>query len=143
MTRKIFCSILICYFILISYWMLFGFGRSVGSVYMYNLEPFLTIKHFLNFSQLNIKTWVINLIGNIGVFIPFGFLIPMIYKLSYFKGVGVFLFGLTFLEVTQLITKRGSFDVDDFILNSLGFTLGYVIFKIMDKYVKSRENDFI
>ncbi|MTI67990.1 MAG: VanZ family protein [Firmicutes bacterium] len=138
MKRKTIFLILIGYFILLSYWMLFGFGRSVGSVYMYNLVPLSTIKHFLKFNQLNIKVWAINLIGNIGIFIPFGFLIPMTKKSSFYKALGVFIIGLTFLEVTQLITKRGSFDIDDFILNSLGFSLGYVTFRILAMCIKLR-----
>lgn len=138
MSRKVSCLILIGYVSLLSYWMLFGFGRRVGLVYMYNLELFATIKHFFNFSRLNTYVWVINLVGNIGVFIPFGFLIPIIYKPYYFKGLSIFLIGVTFLEVLQLITRRGSFDVDDFILNALGFTLGYVVFRILAKWGKQR-----
>lgn len=136
MTRKIFRLILFGYFILLSYWMLFGFSRSSGSVYMYNLEPFSTIKLFLNFSQINIRVSVINLIGNIGMFIPFGFLIPLTWKLSYIKSIGIFIIGLTFLEVAQLITKRGSFDIDDFILNSIGFTIGYLTLKVIKPYIR-------
>jgi len=123
--------------------MLFGFGRSAGLIYMYNLEPFSTIKHFLNFNKFNRNVWVINLIGNIGVFIPFGFLIPIACKLSYLKSIGLFLIGLIFLEVSQLITRRGSFDVDDFILNSFGFTLGYIVFKIMTIWFNSRREGII
>ncbi|KUO53634.1 MAG: antibiotic resistance protein VanZ [Desulfitibacter sp. BRH_c19] len=141
--RKTFFLVLIAYFMLLGYWMLFGFGRIAGSMYMYNLEPFSTIKHFLNFNKLNKNVWVINLIGNIGVFIPFGFLIPLALKLSYLKSLGVFLIGLTLLEVSQLITKRGSFDVDDFILNSFGFILGYVVFKLMTMWVNSRRGGTI
>ncbi len=111
-------------------------------VYMYNLEPFSTIKQFFNFTQVNTSVWVINLLGNIGVFIPFGILIPMAYKSSYLRGLELFLLGLTFLEVAQLITKRGTFDIDDFILNSLGFTLGYLIYRVLGRWAKSREKDF-
>jgi glycopeptide antibiotics resistance protein len=140
MIRKSLFLVLIGYFILLGYWMLFGFGRNTGTEYMYNLEPFLTIKHFLNINNFNKDVWVINLIGNIGVFIPFGLLIPVTLRFSYMKSLGIFLIGLTFLEVTQLITKRGSLDVDDFILNSIGFTLGYALFKIIVLFVNSRRS---
>ena len=40
-----------------------------------------------------------------------------------------FLLSLT-VEVIQLITKVGCFDVDDMILNTLGAALGYVLFRI-------------
>ncbi|WP_233355016.1 VanZ family protein [Paenibacillus sp. JZ16] len=44
-----------------------------------------------------------------------------------------FLTGLFVLEMTQLITRRGSLDVDDFILNSVGVTLGYGLIGVIMK----------
>ena len=40
-----------------------------------------------------------------------------------------FLLSLT-VEVIQLVTKVGCFDVDDMILNTLGAAFGYVLFRI-------------
>lgn len=129
--RKLSFAILIGYLLLLAYWMLFGFDRNVGSVYMYNLKPFSTIEHFFDFDKFNTRTWVINLIGNIGVFIPFGLLIPMTFRMKYTKSLVIFLAGLFILEFSQLISRRGSFDVDDFILNTIGFTFGYAIYKLL------------
>lgn len=140
MISKLLIIVLIGYYILLAFWMLLGFGRSTGSVYMYNLEPFSTIKHFMNFTNFNKDVWMINLVGNIGVFVPFGLLIPMTFRFLYIKSFVVFFIGLTILELSQLITKRGSFDIDDFILNSVGFTIGYILFKILIKIYKNRGN---
>jgi len=41
------------------------------------------------------------------------------------------------LELTQLLSKRGSLDVDDVILNSLGFLIGYGIYKAIAQYFKT------
>ena len=46
--------------------------------------------------------------------------------------------GMTFLlslmiEITQLLTRVGSFDVDDLILNTSGGILGYLLFYIINK----------
>ena len=46
--------------------------------------------------------------------------------------------GMTFLlsltiEITQLLTRVGSFDVDDLILNTAGGIAGYLLFYIMNK----------
>ena len=38
-----------------------------------------------------------------------------------------------FIESVQLLTRVGSFDVDDLILNTLGGILGYVLFYILNK----------
>ncbi len=37
------------------------------------------------------------------------------------------------VEVIQLITRVGCFDVDDMILNTLGAALGYGIYAVCDK----------
>jgi glycopeptide antibiotics resistance protein len=137
--RKICLAILIGYLLLLAYWMIFGFGRSAGPVYMYNLKPFSTIAHFTHFDRFNTRTWVINLIGNIGVFIPLGLLLPMAFRIKYAKSMVIFLAGLFILEISQLISKRGSFDIDDFILNTIGFTVGYWIFKLLSMMWGSSE----
>ena len=35
------------------------------------------------------------------------------------------------VEIIQLVTKIGSFDVDDLFLNTIGGVLGYFVYKIM------------
>lgn len=73
-----------------------------------------------------------NLFGNIVPFAPFGFLLPLVFEKadSYAK---VFLVGLGFIlfaEAFQFLTRLGSFDVDDILLNMLGISLGYFLFWI-------------
>ncbi|MNN41754.1 VanZ like family protein [compost metagenome] len=96
---------------------------------MYNLIPFSTIRHFLEMDSLS-GAKIINLAGNVGVFVPFGILIPLILGRGLTKSWMLFLCEIFILETTQLLTRRGSFDVDDFILNSVGFLIGYGVFKI-------------
>jgi len=120
------------YTILLSYWMLFGFGRrSASNHYMINLKPFETISYFLQFDRFNTSIWVVNLIGNIAIFVPFGVLLPIIFGKQLRKSFYIFFLGLLLLESLQLFTRRGSFDIDDFILNSVGFLLGYGLFRIL------------
>ena len=144
--RKIF----IIYCIILSIALLFKFDLSVNSIiervnfikmsreqgaWNCNLVPFRTIS-----SQLSrIKTIPIivieNLAGNIAVFVPFGFLLPMGYE-AVRKYLRTFLVGLVYIliiEVAQLICMLGAFDVDDIILNSIGISCGYVIFKMISK----------
>lgn len=76
---------------------------------------------------------IINLLGNVVCFMPFGFLLPTISKKKALKNI----FSVTFLamifsvfiESAQLITKVGAFDVDDIFLNTLGGALGYIAMK--------------
>jgi glycopeptide antibiotics resistance protein len=120
--------------------MLWGFGRSPQPQYMYNLIPFSTIRLFLQSSSFNSSAAIINLIGNIGVFVPFGILIPSAFGGRYIRMLIVFLSGLLVLETLQLLTRRGSFDIDDFILNTLGTMIGYGVYIIFKWWIKSRRN---
>ena len=78
-------------------------------------------------------------------FMPFGFFLPLVseHKIKFFK-VFITAFSLSLLiELIQLISKVGSCDVDDLILNTLGGLLGYwcfCIYKNMNRaYKKSKE----
>ena len=75
-------------------------------------------------------------LGNIGWFIPFGFLLPALSKRENFIRVIIsgFLFSLT-IETTQFIFYKGVAEIDDLILNTLGTIIGYFIkiFRILCK----------
>jgi len=108
------------------------FGRTTGATnYRYNLTPFKEIRRFLVYSgQLGASSVFTNLIGNVVAFIPFGIFLPILsnHRLK-FHQVTVFTFALTLsIELTQLISRVGIFDVDDMILNTLGGIIGYLMF---------------
>lgn len=73
-----------------------------------------------------------NVCGNIVVFIPVGIFLPQLIK----RCKNVFLIILIslelslFAEVIQLVSKVGSFDVDDLLLNTLGGLCGYIIYML-------------
>ncbi|MBM7660989.1 glycopeptide antibiotics resistance protein [Bacillus mesophilus] len=117
--------------------MLIGFGRTTHTEYMYNLIPFETINIFLQMDRFNPDVWI-NLVGNIGVFVPFGILIPLVIKKRLFKSFILFFSAVLVLETLQLVLRRGSFDIDDLILNSLGFFTGYGLYRIFTSWGSSR-----
>lgn len=133
--RKVGLFLLVCYMCLLIFWMFFGFGRYTYSEFRYNLIPFSTIEDFLNFNQFNTKRWVINLIGNVGVFVPFGILLPFVFEERIGRLYVKFIIGLFVLELTQLLSRRGVFDIDDLLLNSVGFIVGYGSYRIIVKYL--------
>lgn len=103
--------------------------------YRYNLMPFVEIRRFWKYrDQLGNFAVFSNIFGNVIGFLPWGFILPIIFRrmdrafLIFLSG---FLLSLT-VEVIQLISKVGCFDVDDLILNTLGAVLGYVFFVICD-----------
>ena len=101
-----------------------------------NFIPFKTIKMYIDYSyKLNS---VENLLGNILVFVPFGFLFPMVSEESMRVGEGkhffvmllnafVFVLGI---EVFQLFSAFGAFDVDDILLNCLGASIGFGCYRL-------------
>ena len=104
--------------------------------YHYNLVPFREIRRYLQYPKvLGTYAVVTNLVGNIVGFLPFGSILPVLKRnmRNFWK---ILLLSFEFsamIEVTQLITKVGSFDVDDIILNTLGGVLGYGIFCICNR----------
>ena len=112
--------------------------------YHYNLVLFQEIKRFWNYrEQLGIFSVVANLAGNILIFIPFGFIVPMASRRRnlLMTAIGAFLLSLL-IETIQLFTKVGCFDVDDLLLNTIGGVAGYIVFTISNwirrKYVEER-----
>jgi len=120
--------LLIMYMLLLVYWMLLGFGRTPQLHYQYNLLPLTTIIEMFQLYPLFSKPLLINIIGNIIVFVPFGILLPILINKKLTILLVIFLIGLSVMELSQLLLRRGSLDIDDYILNSIGFMLGYVIF---------------
>lgn len=105
-------------------------GGSPGGGYAYNLEPFKEIRRFCgSMDQLGFRAVFVNLAGNILAFIPFAFFLPVVSKKAERLAQTVFLTFLLSLgiECAQLVTKVGSFDVDDLILNTAGGLIGYLL----------------
>ena len=142
----------ICYMILLVYFLFFSeeYGRTEQyETYKYNFELGKEIKRYWdNREQIGLLLFVINIIGNVAVFMPFGFLGPVMYREQrkdvvfrghYFRSMlFVTLLGFLFslgVETVQLVTKVGCFDVDDLLLNTSGVILGYIIYYICKKII--------
>ena len=92
-----------------------GIERS----YRYNLILFREIRRFIVYADLLGPVAVIsNLFGNIVIFMPFGFLVPILgRKKRNFWFTSLLSFGLSLMvECIQLVTRTGCFDVDDIFL---------------------------
>jgi glycopeptide antibiotics resistance protein len=124
------------YIILLSYFLFFSehYGRDyILEEYRYNLEFLKEIKRFIRYRELlGLESFVVNILGNVLAFAPFGFMLPLLNK-KYRKFFILFflsiLFSLT-VEVAQMLLKVGIFDVDDILLNTIGGIIGYLFFAI-------------
>jgi len=129
----------ICYILVLTYLVFFAetYGRALeGRDYAYNLVPLREIQRFWNNRyMLGFFPVFINLAGNILAFIPFGVILPVLsVGTRRFWRVGLLSLELSFvIETIQLISKVGSFDVDDLLLNTIGGLLGYFIFWICNQ----------
>ena len=129
-------------------WLLFDRAPRWGDTDLYadairtnmNLVPFLTIGNYwkvvcrMEFTPLFFHC-IINLGGNIFLFIPIGYFLPRLWPVL--RNFFAFLFTCTaaiiLVELLQLVTLLGSLDIDDLILNLAGMLVGYILFLILKK----------
>ena len=97
-----------------------------------NFVPFKTIKMYIRYYDLPGLRSFSNLFGNILIFIPVGILMPMVHKASqniWIMLINAFIFVIG-IEIFQLFSAFGAFDVDDIILNCFGVLLGRALYQI-------------
>lgn len=137
--------VFIGYLLALIYFMFFSdfYGRTqVSAEYHYNLRPFKEIIRFVKYYKtIGVTSALLNLVGNVIGFLPFGFFVPTLFKRAR-RWYIVLLFSMEFsiiIELLQLINKVGSCDVDDVILNTLGGLLGYFCYCVI-QYVRRKSN---
>ena len=132
--KKIYHIFIFPYTIFLLYLMFLGFGREQHEANIVRLLPFVSTILFVQ----NTTSWesiIINLLGNIIMFIPFGFLGWLNAKYFSFKKLIVdFLSALIIVEALQYLTRLGVFDIDDLALNSLGVWIGFQMRKFIDDF---------
>ena len=130
--------VLAAYSLLMIWLLFFRKGYDPTLPYMdqlkFNLTPFATISRYVQH-----LTWAnrqdlwgsaaVNLLGNIIMFIPLGFLMPRIFRRlrKLWKTLLLCIGIIVAIELVQLVTLVGTCDVDDLILNVLGIYLGYFL----------------
>ena len=132
--RNIYRIFIFPYTIFLLYLMFLGFGREQHEANIVRLLPLVSTILFIQ----NTTSWesiIINLFGNIIMFIPFGFLGWLNAKYFSFKKLIVdFLSVLIIVEALQYLTRLGVFDIDDLALNSLGVWIGFQMRKFIDDF---------
>ena len=75
---------------------------------------------------------IVNLLGNIGMFLPLGFCLPWAHVSlrrwwkTLLAAAGI----VVCVELVQLVTLLGHCDVDDLILNLIGTAIGYAVWAL-------------
>jgi len=143
--RRLTGIILILYSIALLYWMFIGFGRSfnMGGPLQYNLVPLETIRLFLDLdNRLPLSDRLVNLAGNVVVFMPFGYLIPTLKtRLNSLPALALYTVPcILLLEILQMLLHAGSFDTDDVLLNVLGVWAGCGLLRLTGMINRKKEN---
>lgn len=90
----------------------------------YNIVPFREIFRY----DIHSKLFVYNVLGNIALFLPFGFIVSAYIKAKkMWPNLIVALLVSTTTEFVQYNIGR-SFDIDDIILNTVGCLIGYLLY---------------
>lgn len=94
---------------------------------------------FVENINLNLFSTGISKIGyflNVVLFVPFGFFLPILFKMKYpwLQTVMYGFFASLWIECSQLFNTRIS-DVDDLVMNSLGALIGLLLFLIGSRFL--------
>lgn len=106
-----------------------------------NLIPLRTIRLYLKCFRRPwrphlVRAAVVNLFGNILMFLPLGFFPPLLFpKLRTFLRTMVTAAAvMTAVELTQMLLLVGTCDIDDLILNLIGTAIGYGFWKLSEHF---------
>lgn len=132
MLKKFYKFIILPYTIFLLYLMFFGMGRLQYEDNIVRIKPIVSTIWFIQetISWLDIIRIVL---GNVVMFIPFGFLgwiFPQLKNLK--KLVITFVSTIVIVEALQYFSRLGVFDVDDVILNTFGVLLGWQMKRILE-----------
>ncbi len=140
--KKVVLVISVVYTALMVYFLFLRSGFDIGGSYWehlsmnINVVPLNTIRQMVylivNVSNPHLLPYaIINLLGNVVGFIPFGVLLPCLLKQAQFmKKFLLYTIGVIIaVELIQLFSLRGSCDIDDLILNTTGALIGYALWR--------------
>lgn len=125
-------------------WLLFGrwpnpraipFGEYLST--HLNIMPFRTIRLFGRLLVPPVRPYFVraalrNLLGNIFLFVPLGYFLPDLcprlrkFWVTFLSATII----VAVVELTQLVLMVGTCDIDDLMLNVLGASMGYGLYRL-------------
>lgn len=132
MLKKFYKIIILPFTILLLYLMFIGMGRTQYDDHVIRVEPLFAT---LGFIESTIRWWDIIriVVGNVVMFMPFGFLGWIFPRLQNLKeNIFAFISAIVIVEALQYFTRLGICEVDDIILNTFGVFLGWQIKRMLE-----------
>ena len=125
-------------------WLMF-LDRPRMAVPGLNLIPFRTVMEFAALLRDTSRAYLrriaaVNLLGNVAMFLPLGFLPAMVFpRLRRWGRILLTAAAVIVLaEAMQYLTLRGSADIDDLIMNMIGTAVGFGIFRVFERIYNKR-----
>ncbi|PWN70198.1 teicoplanin resistance protein VanZ [Chryseobacterium phosphatilyticum] len=135
MLKKFYKIIIIPYGLFLLYLMFLGMGRFQYEDNLITVEPVFSTIKFIQGTQ-EWKSIIMIVLGNVVMFIPFGFLgwiFPGLRKLK--PLLFTFISAIVIVEALQYFTRMGIFEVDDIILNTFGVYTGWMLCRWIEKRI--------
>lgn len=133
MLKKVYKIAIIPYTLFLLYLMFLGMGRYQYEDNLITVKPIFSTIKFIQTAD-GWKDIVIIVLGNIIMFIPFGFLGWIFPTLKDLKTLCIaFISAIVIVEALQYFTRMGIFEVDDILLNTFGVYLGWQIRIFVEK----------
>jgi glycopeptide antibiotics resistance protein len=132
MLKKIYRIVIFPYTLVLLY-LMFWMGRYQFEDNVVRMEPVISTIQFIkdNLSWFDIIKVVV---GNVVMFIPFGFLGWVFPKLKNLQNLlFTFLSAIVIAEALQYFTRMGICEIDDVILNTFGVYIGWLMCEKIEK----------
>lgn len=97
-----------------------SFFKTTSKLSGVNLNPFSIVIDFKNYFSHTLLLVVTNIL----LYLPLGAFMKFRIKSNNFSLLTRFIIYILFIEIMQYILRRGIFDINDIILNTLGFVAG-------------------
>ncbi|MDR6921768.1 VanZ family protein [Chryseobacterium sp. 2987] len=133
MLKKLYKIVIVPYTLILLYLMFLGMGRFQYEDNQIRIEPVFSTLWFIRDNIVWTNTVMI-VLGNVIMFIPFGFLGWIFPKLMNLKPLlYTFISSIVIVEAMQYFTRMGIFEVDDIILNTFGVFLGWQFRRFLER----------
>ena len=133
--REVFINLFFLYFLIVIYFTFFKYGVLHLDLQVRNyanLVPLVeTLKMFKD-NFMGLSNSLYNVLGNVLLFIPLGFGIPLLFK-NHNKLGKITFYGFAAslsIESLQYLTRTNFTDIDDVIFNTFGAILGFIIYNV-------------
>ena len=135
--KKVKIAIIILFVIYCALMIILLLGRPMAAARDISFIPFATTQKFFKMigkgDPAGIAVALMNLLGNIIMFVPAGYMMPCIFRTQRKFWVFILTFAgiIIVMETLQYFTARGTADIDDLIFNLAGGTAGFYLGKLL------------